>query len=115
MRQFSGQVVVNKIGAANPSAVNRVYHHVCAVNPDAPPLNAASPVCVAQPDAIRGKRIVVIEDGRDAWRFVAGGCSFVDKLRHCVKITTHRRIQNSIAAKPQAACRRVQLRRLFLF
>jgi predicted GTPase len=56
-------VVINKVDTANGADVARVRENVFAVNPQAIVLEAASPIFVADPDAIRGQRVLVIEDG----------------------------------------------------
>ncbi len=56
-------VVINKIDTAYPEGVEEVRDNVRAVNPGAVIVEAASPVFVENPDLIRGKRVVVVEDG----------------------------------------------------
>jgi predicted GTPase len=56
-------VVVNKVDAASPSDVNRVANEIHAANPAAPIVRAASPVRLDDPDAVRGRRVLVVEDG----------------------------------------------------
>jgi len=56
-------VVVNKVDAAAAADVRRVIDEVRAVNPGATVVRAASPVRVEDPAAIRGKRVLVVEDG----------------------------------------------------
>ena len=56
-------VVINKIDTAEPEAVTRVRENVRAVNPRATIVEAASPIFVDDPPAIRGKRVLVVEDG----------------------------------------------------
>ena len=56
-------VLINKVETAGSDAVARVREDVYAVNPDATIVEAASPIFVADPSAIRGKRVLVIEDG----------------------------------------------------
>jgi predicted GTPase len=56
-------VVINKIDTAEPRAVNLVRGNVHQVNPGATLIEAASPVLVDEPMAIRGRRVLVIEDG----------------------------------------------------
>jgi predicted GTPase len=56
-------VIINKIDTAEPEAVNRVRENVRAVNPRATIVEAASPIFVDDPPAIRGKRVLVVEDG----------------------------------------------------
>lgn len=56
-------VVINKIDTAYPQDVEVVRNNVRKVNPDAILIEAASPIFVDQGDAIRGKRVLVVEDG----------------------------------------------------
>ncbi len=56
-------VIVNKVDTAEPANVALVEANVKAANPRARVLRAASPVTVADPDLVRGKRVLVIEDG----------------------------------------------------
>jgi len=55
--------VINKVDTADPDAVIAVRENLYAANPNAEISEAASPVFVDDPDAIRGKRVLVIEDG----------------------------------------------------
>ena len=56
-------VIINKIDTADMSAVATVRANIQAVNPDAIIIEAASPITVEDPRAIRGKRVLVVEDG----------------------------------------------------
>ncbi len=56
-------VVINKIDTAYPEGVEEVRDNIRAVNPGAVIVEAASPVFTENPDLIRGKRVVVVEDG----------------------------------------------------
>lgn len=56
-------VVINKIDTATPEGVEAVRRSIREVNPRAIVVDAASPIFVEDPDAIRGKRVLVIEDG----------------------------------------------------
>lgn len=57
-------LVINKIDTAAPEGVQTVRDNIRAVNPDALVVDAASPQFVdGDPTAIRGKRVLVIEDG----------------------------------------------------
>ena len=56
-------VVVNKVDAATPEQTARAIEVVREVNPCAPIVRAASPVRLDDPDAVRGRRVLVIEDG----------------------------------------------------
>jgi predicted GTPase len=55
--------VINKVDTASPEAVIKVRENLYAVNPNAVIIEAASPLFVEDPSAIRGKRVLVIEDG----------------------------------------------------
>jgi predicted GTPase len=55
--------VVNKVDTAEPENVATVEANIRAVNPRATVLRARSPVTVRHPDRVRGKRVLVIEDG----------------------------------------------------
>lgn len=56
-------VVINKIDTADHANVVAVQQNVRRVNPGAVLVRAASPIFVDRPDEIRGKRVLVIEDG----------------------------------------------------
>ncbi|MGD8244335.1 MAG: cyclic 2,3-diphosphoglycerate synthase [Anaerolineae bacterium] len=56
-------VLINKVDTADYEGVSRVREDIYAVNPDANVVEAASPIFVPDPKAIRGKRVLVIEDG----------------------------------------------------
>jgi predicted GTPase len=55
-------VVVNKVDVAPPTDTAQVVDEVHAVNPRAPVVRAASPVRLADPAAVRGRRVLVVED-----------------------------------------------------
>jgi len=56
-------VVINKVDTANGEDVMKVRENVQTLNPNAVIIEAASPISVADPSAIRGKRVLVVEDG----------------------------------------------------
>jgi predicted GTPase len=56
-------VVLNKIDTADLANIAQVRQNVIAVNPTAIIVEAASPIFVENPGAIRGKRVLVVEDG----------------------------------------------------
>ncbi|HEX5692216.1 MAG TPA: cyclic 2,3-diphosphoglycerate synthase, partial [Roseiflexaceae bacterium] len=56
-------VIVNKVDTARPEDVRTVRQNIRRVNPQATVVEAASPPHVAEPALIRGKRVLVIEDG----------------------------------------------------
>ena len=55
--------VINKVDTAEPEQVNQVRQNLSAHNPNAIIIEAASPLFVDDPQAIRGKRVLVVEDG----------------------------------------------------
>ncbi|PKN96725.1 MAG: GTPase [Chloroflexi bacterium HGW-Chloroflexi-5] len=56
-------VVINKIDSAYPENVNEVRENVMYMNPNCRIIDAASPIFVEGWEKIRGKRVVVVEDG----------------------------------------------------
>jgi len=56
-------VVINKVDTANPEDVIKVRENVHNINPNAIIIEGASPIYVDDPEAIRGKRVLVVEDG----------------------------------------------------
>jgi len=55
--------VINKVDTANPESVIAVRNRIAELNPKALVIEAASPLFVDDPESIRGKRVLVIEDG----------------------------------------------------
>ena len=55
--------VINKVDTADPDNVIAVRENLRRLNPDALIVEAASPLFVDDPQAISGKRVLVIEDG----------------------------------------------------
>jgi len=55
--------IINKVDTASPENVITVRNNLAKVNPDAIVIEAASPLFVDNPEEIRGKRVLVIEDG----------------------------------------------------
>jgi predicted GTPase len=56
-------VVINKIDTARRSDVTKVAKVVASLNPRAEVIRAESPISVDSPHLIRGRRVLVIEDG----------------------------------------------------
>jgi predicted GTPase len=56
-------IVINKVDTADLEHISIVRDNAAAANPDAVIVEAASPIFVPDPSAIRGKRVLVIEDG----------------------------------------------------
>jgi len=56
-------VVINKVDTATREGVETVRKSIEAVNPDALVIEASSPVTVDNPEMIKGKKVLVVEDG----------------------------------------------------
>ncbi len=56
-------IIINKVDTADPQKVNQVKENIKAANPTATVLEAASPITADNPEAVRGKRVLAIEDG----------------------------------------------------
>jgi predicted GTPase len=61
--RMANVVIINKVDTAEPENVKKVKENVRNVNPNAIILEAASPVTADNPELIKGKRVLVIEDG----------------------------------------------------
>jgi predicted GTPase len=55
--------VLNKVDTADPDAVIQLRENLRQLNPDAIQIEAASPLFVDDPASIKGKRVLVVEDG----------------------------------------------------
>jgi len=56
-------IVINKVETAYPEDIETVRENARASNPDAIILEAASPIFVENSEEIKGKRVLVVEDG----------------------------------------------------
>ncbi len=56
-------IVINKIDSAEPDGVAEVRENIAAYNPDAIVVDAASPLGADFPEKIKGKKVLVVEDG----------------------------------------------------
>jgi len=56
-------VVINKMDSADPESIQIVRESIEKVNPKAIVIDGASPIKVDNPSIIRGKRVLVVEDG----------------------------------------------------
>ncbi len=69
-------LILNKVSASLPDALERATETARRLNPVAPLLHADSPVHLDDPAAVRGKRVLVVEDGptvtHGGMRFGAG-------------------------------------------
>lgn len=55
--------VINKCDSAEEEDIKELEENIRSVNPDAEIIRANSPLTVNDPDAIKGKRVLVVEDG----------------------------------------------------
>jgi predicted GTPase len=56
-------LVVNKVHAADPATVERLIEDLGRLAPGKPIVRAASPVWLDNEDAVRGRRVAIVEDG----------------------------------------------------
>jgi len=61
--RMANVVIINKVDTADPKNVEQVKENVRRVNPNAIILDAASPITADKPELIKGRRVLVIEDG----------------------------------------------------
>ncbi len=61
--RMADAVIINKIDSADSDDILDVIDNIQEVNPDATIIEGASPVTVEKPNLIRGKRVLVVEDG----------------------------------------------------
>lgn len=88
-------IVLNKMAQAKPEAVEQIMKNIAKVNPKAIVIKANSPVTVADPAALKGKNVIVVEDGptltHGGMAIGAGwvaaqelGCNVVPTRKHAV-------------------------------
>ncbi len=63
MTRIADAIVINKIDSANIENIQIVRNNIARINPNAVVIDGASPLTVDQPELIRGKRVLVVEDG----------------------------------------------------
>ncbi len=56
-------VVINKVGTAPPEAVAELRDAVATLAPEASVIEAMSPIAVADPELVTGRRVLVLDDG----------------------------------------------------
>jgi len=56
-------LIINKIDTAEPAGVQQVRDSAARYNPRAQIIDAAAPIFIDEPEMIRGRRVLVIEDG----------------------------------------------------
>lgn len=55
--------IINKVDSADPAKVEAVKQAICDNNPEATIIMANSPITVENPEAIKDKKVLVVEDG----------------------------------------------------
>ena len=61
--RMANVIVINKEDSADPKNIELIKEHIKEANPNAIVIDAESPITVENPDAIKGKRVLVVEDG----------------------------------------------------
>ena len=61
--RLADAVIINKMDSAGPEGIQQVRDNIRKVNPKAVVIDAASPISVDDPSVIKGKRVLVVEDG----------------------------------------------------
>lgn len=61
--RLANVAIINKVVSAQPENIRTVRQNIAAVNPKAQIIEAASPIFVDNPELIKGKRVLVVEDG----------------------------------------------------
>lgn len=61
--RLADAVVINKMDSAAPEGIQEVRNNINKVNPNAVVIDAASPIKVDDPSVIKGKKVLVVEDG----------------------------------------------------
>jgi len=61
--RMADAIVINKMDSASPEGIQIVRESIAKVNPNADVIDGASPIKVDDPSIIKGKRVLVVEDG----------------------------------------------------
>lgn len=61
--RLADAVVINKMDSASPEGIQEVRDNIAKVNPTAVVIDGASPIKVDDPSLIKGKKVLVVEDG----------------------------------------------------
>lgn len=61
--RMADYVVINKMDSADADAIQIVRDNIAKVNPEAIVVDAASPLTIDKPELVRGKKVLVVEDG----------------------------------------------------
>ena len=61
--RLADAVVINKMDSASPEGIHTVRENIAKTNPGAVVIDGASPIKVDDPAIIKGKKVLVVEDG----------------------------------------------------
>lgn len=61
--RMANLVIINKVDTAARDAVDKVESNIRRINPEATILEAESTISVTRPELVKGKRVLVVEDG----------------------------------------------------
>jgi predicted GTPase len=61
--RIADAIVINKMDSASPEGIQTVRESIEKVNPNAVVIDGASPIKVDNPELIKGKKVLVVEDG----------------------------------------------------
>ncbi len=61
--RMSDAVIINKIDSGQPKDIAKIRNSIAEIAPHAIVIDAASPIRVDDPSVIRGKKVLVVEDG----------------------------------------------------
>jgi len=61
--RLADYVVINKMDSADANAIQIVRDNIAKVNPNAVVVDGASPLTIDKPELVRGKKVLVVEDG----------------------------------------------------
>ncbi len=61
--RIADAIVINKMDTASPEGIQTVRESIAKVNPTAVVIDGASPISVDNPSIIRGKKVLIVEDG----------------------------------------------------
>jgi predicted GTPase len=61
--RLADAIVINKMDSASPEGIQTVRESIAKVNPNAVVIDGASPIKVDKPELIKGKKVLVVEDG----------------------------------------------------
>ncbi|MBN2664021.1 MAG: hypothetical protein JXR68_10260 [Bacteroidales bacterium] len=63
MARIADVIIINKMETASPKKIQIVRDNIAKINSTAMVIDAASPIKVDNPELIKGKRVLVVEDG----------------------------------------------------